>query len=114
VTEVVAYVTVGPEAFDRSLIDAIRDGLVDAVAFFSPSAFQEFQKLMGPDLLVKYDSRRVVLAAVGPVTSRVIRAAGLPVAIEADEATTASLVAGLERYFAALETKRDSRGTQAR
>jgi uroporphyrinogen-III synthase len=114
VTEVVAYVTVGPEAFDRSLIDAIRDGLVDAVAFFSPSAFQEFQKLMGPDLLVKDDSRRVALAAIGPVTARVIRAAGLPVAIEADEATTASLVAGLERHFTALETKRDSHGTPAR
>jgi uroporphyrinogen-III synthase len=111
VTEVVAYVTAGPEAFDRSLIDAIRDGLVDAVAFFSPSAFQEFQKLMGSDLLVKYDSRRVALAAVGPVTAGAIRGAGLPVAIEADEATTASLVAGLERHFTALETKRDSRGT---
>jgi uroporphyrinogen III methyltransferase / synthase len=114
VTEVIAYVTVGPEAFDRSLIDAIRDGLVDAVAFFSPSAFQEFQKLMGSDLLVKYDSRRVALAAVGPVTAGAIRAGGLPVAIEADEATTASLIAGLERHFTALETKHDSRGTPAR
>lgn len=113
VTEVTAYVTAGPEAFDRSLIDAIRDGLVDAVTFFSPSAFHEFQKLMGPDLLVKYDSR-VALAAVGPVTAGAIRGAGLPVAIEADEATTASLVAGLERHFTALETKRDSRGTPAR
>ena len=113
VREVVAYITVGPEAFDRSLIDAIRDGLVDAVAFFSPSAFREFQKLMGPDLLVKYDSR-VALAAVGPVTAGVIRGAGLPVAIEADEATTASLVAGLERHFTALESKRDSRRTPAR
>jgi uroporphyrinogen III methyltransferase/synthase len=113
VTEVTAYVTAGPEAFDPSLIDAIRDGLVDAVAFFSPSAFQEFKKLMGPDLRIKYDSRRVALAAVGPMTAGAIRAAGLPVAIEADEATTASLVAGLERHFTALETKRDSRGTPA-
>ena len=112
VTEVIAYVTAGPEAFDRSLIDAIRDGLVDAVAFFSPSAFQEFQKLMGPDLLGKHNSR-LALAAVGPVTAGAIRAGGLPVAIEADEATTASLIAGLERHFTALETERDSRGTPA-
>lgn len=113
VTEVTAYVTAGPEAFDRALIDAIRDGLVDAVAFFSPSAFHEFKKLMGPDLVGTRNSRRVALAAVGPVTARAIRGAGLPVAIEADEATTASLVAGLERHFTALETKRDSRGTPA-
>jgi uroporphyrinogen III methyltransferase / synthase len=113
VTEVIAYVTAGPEAFDRSLIEAIRDGRIDAVAFFSPSAFREFQKLMGPDLLVKYDSR-VALAAVGPVTAGAIRGAGLPVAIEADEATTASLVAGLERHFSALENKGGSRRTPAR
>ena len=113
VTEVTAYITVGPEAFDCGLIDAIRDGLVDAVAFFSPSAVREFKKLMGPDLLGKHNSR-LALAAVGPVTAEAIRVAGLPVAIEADEATTASLVAGLERYFSALETKRGSRGTPAR
>jgi uroporphyrinogen III methyltransferase/synthase len=113
VTEVIAYVTAGPEAFDRSLIEAIRDGQVDAVAFFSPSAFREFQKLMGPNLLVKYDSL-VALAAVGPVTAGAIRGAGLPVAIEADEATMASLVAGLERHFSALESKSGSGRTPAR
>ena len=113
VTEVVAYVTVGPEAFDRSLIDAICDGLVDAVAFFSPSAFREFQKLMGPDLLAKHNSR-LALAAVGPVTAGAIRSTGLPVAIEANEATTASLVAGLERHFSALESKSGRRRTPAR
>jgi uroporphyrinogen III methyltransferase/synthase len=113
VTEVTAYVTAGPEAFDRSLIDAIRDGLVDAVAFFSPSAVHEFQKLMGPDLLGKQNSR-VALAAVGPVTAGAIRVAGLPVAIEADEATTASLVAGLEGHFSALESKSGRRRTPAR
>jgi len=112
VREVVAYVTAGPEALDRSLLDAIRDGLVDAVTFFSPSAFHEFQKLMGPDLLVKYDSR-LALAAVGPVTAGAIRGAGLPVAIEADEATTTSLVAGLERHFSALESKSGSHRTPA-
>jgi uroporphyrinogen III methyltransferase/synthase len=112
VREVVAYVTAGPEALDRSLLDAIRDGLVDAVTFFSPSAFQEFQKLMGPDLLGKHNSP-LALAAVGPVTAGAIRGAGLPVAIEADEATTASLVAGLERHFSALESKSGSHRTPA-
>ena len=112
VTEVIAYVTAGPEAFDRSLIEAIRDGEVDAVTFFSPSAFQEFQKLMGPDFLLKNDSR-AVFAAVGPVTAGAIRSVGVPVAIEADEATSASLVAGLERHFSALESKTRSRRTHA-
>jgi uroporphyrinogen III methyltransferase / synthase len=100
VTEVIAYLTAGPEGLDRSLIEAMQDGRVDAVTFFSPSAFREFQKLMGSDLAVKFDWK-VALAAVGPVTAGSIREAGLPVAIEADEATTASLVKALESFFGA-------------
>jgi uroporphyrinogen-III synthase len=98
VTEVVAYRTAGPETFDHGLIEAIRRGQADAVTFFSPSAFREFQNLVGPDALTKWNSG-VAFAAVGPVTAEAIRGAGLPVAIEADEATTASLVAALERHF---------------
>jgi uroporphyrinogen-III synthase len=105
VTEVVAYRTAGPEVLERGIIDTIRSGQADAVTFFSPSAFHEFQKAVGPDALSKLDSR-VAFAAVGPVTAEAIRGAGLPVAIEAEEATTASLVAALERHFAVLEVKR--------
>jgi uroporphyrinogen-III synthase len=113
VTEVVAYRTAGPETFDRSLIEAIGSGQADAVTFFSPSAFREFQNLMGPDVLAKWNSR-VAFAAVGPVTAEAIRVAGLPVAIEADEATTASLVAALERHFSVLEIKAGRPRTGAR
>lgn len=106
VTEVVAYRTAGPEALDRSLVEAVRAGQVDAITFFSPSAFHEFQKLANEGLA--QPGSNVALAAVGPVTAEAILSAGLPVAIEADEATTGSLVAALVRHFAASET---SRGT---
>ncbi|PYU29348.1 MAG: hypothetical protein DMG31_17885 [Acidobacteria bacterium] len=112
VTEVIAYRTAGPEALDRSLIEAIHRGQSDVVTFFSPSALREFQNLVGPEVLAKWNSR-VAFAAVGPVTAEAIRRAGLPVAIEADEATTASLVAALERYFSVLETKRGRSRTRA-
>jgi uroporphyrinogen III methyltransferase / synthase len=104
VTEVVAYRTAAAEAVDASLIEAIRKGRADAVTFFSPSAFREFQNLMGPGALAELESR-TTFAAVGAVTAEAIRGAGLPVAIEADQATTASLVAALERHFSTLETK---------
>ena len=105
VTEVVAYRTAGPETFDRSLIDSMLNGQADAVTFFSPSAFHEFQRLIGPEGLAKWSSG-VAFAAVGPVTAKAIRGAGLPVAVEADEATAYSLVAALERHFLAPEIKR--------
>jgi len=104
-TEVIAYRTAGPERVDATLMAAIRNGQADAVTFFSPSAFREFQNLMGLDVLAKWNVR-AALAAVGPVTAEAMRGAGLPVAIEADEATTDSLVAALERHFAVIETGR--------
>jgi uroporphyrinogen-III synthase len=82
----------------------MRSGQADVVTFFSPSALREFQNLVGPEVLAKWNPR-VVFAAVGPVTAEAIRGAGLPVAIEADEATTASLVAALERHFSVLENQ---------
>ena len=100
VTEVVAYRTVGPGSLDHDLIAAIRAGQADAVTFFSPSAFREFQNLLGADALATWDPR-VVFAAVGRVTAEAIRAANLPVAVQAEESTTASLIEGLENYFAA-------------
>ena len=99
VTEVIAYRTAGPESFDHDLIAAVRAGQADAVTFFSPSAFREFQNLLGADALASWDSR-VAFAAVGRVTAEAIRAANLPVAVQAEEATAASLVEGLENYFA--------------
>jgi uroporphyrinogen-III synthase len=102
VTEVIAYRTTGPESVDAPLVEAICGGKADAITFFSPSAFREFQNLAGAGVPAGWNSR-VALAAVGPVTAQAIRAAGWPLAIEADEATTASLVAALERYFAATD-----------
>jgi uroporphyrinogen-III synthase len=99
VTEVIAYRTVGPGSLDHDLIASIRAGQADAVTFFSPSAFREFQNLLGAEALAGWDSR-VAFAAVGRVTAEAIRAANLPVAVEAEEATTASLIEGLENYFA--------------
>jgi uroporphyrinogen III methyltransferase / synthase len=102
VTEVVAYRTAGPKALDTTVIGAILSGQVDAITFFSPSAFREFQNLTGDETLRRL-APQVTFVAVGPVTAEAIRGSGLPVVIEADQATTASLVATLERHFSAPE-----------
>jgi uroporphyrinogen-III synthase len=44
---------------------------------------------------------KAALVAVGPVTAAALRNAGLPVAIEASEATTESMVAAIQKYFSA-------------
>ena len=47
VTEVVAYRTAEPESIDGAILDALRRGEADAIAFFSPSAFRNFEHVVG-------------------------------------------------------------------
>ena len=105
VTEVVAYRTAEAESLDAALLEVIRRGGADAVTFFSPSAFEHFARVLGSQAL-RETGARVAFAAVGPVTAAAIREAGLPVAVEAREATAPSLVAALERYFAPREAEK--------
>jgi uroporphyrinogen III methyltransferase / synthase len=113
VTEVIAYRTAGPESFDRNLIETIRAGQADGITFFSPSAFREFQNLMGDEILGRLEPQ-LAFVAVGPVTAEAIRDARMRVVIEADQATTASVVAALERHFSAPDIKLPERRPQNR
>jgi uroporphyrinogen-III synthase len=104
VTEVVAYRTAAPESMDRSLLDAICHGEVDAVIFFSPSAVEQFVAAMGSETLEQI-GERMALAAVGPVTASALLAAGALAVVEAPAATAASVVAALERHFICVGSK---------
>lgn len=99
VTEVVAYRTAAPESVDGSIVERICRGEVDAVIFFSPSAVEEFVRVVGSEALGQIGAR-VTLTAVGPVTADAIRAAGVRSPVEAAAATSASVVETLEQHFA--------------
>ena len=99
VTAVVAYRTAMPETLDAAVLETIRHGDADAVAFFSPSAFHHFASALGIDG-VRELRGRVAFAAIGPTTASAMRGAGVPVAVEATDANADSLVAALQRYFA--------------
>jgi len=98
VTDVVAYHTAETENVDPAVRAALLGGEADAVTFFSPSAFHNFARVLGDSALHEIGTR-LAFAAVGPVTAAAIRGADLVVAVEAAEATSASLAAALERYF---------------
>ena len=66
---------------------ALAEGAVDLVTFTSASAVRGFVEAVGPAL-----ASRVPAASIGPITSEAARAAGIPVAIEAAEATIPGLV----------------------
>jgi uroporphyrinogen III methyltransferase/synthase len=98
VTDVVAYANARPEEISGPAFEALLRGEADAITFFSPSAFRHFSSLLGSKALRRLTAR-VALAAVGPATAEAIRQAGLPVAVQAAQATAGSLVAALERHF---------------
>jgi uroporphyrinogen-III synthase len=98
VTEIVAYHTGGVGAAEPGVIEAIREARVDVVSFFSPSAVENLSAELGAAVLSRL-AARAALAAVGPVTASALRKAGLPVAIEAPEATAESMASAIANYF---------------
>jgi len=98
VTEVVAYHTGGVGAAEPGVMEAMREARVDVVSFFSPSAVENLRCELGAEVLSRLEAR-AALAAVGPVTAAALREAGLPVAIQAEEATAESMAAAIAKYF---------------
>jgi uroporphyrinogen-III synthase len=98
VTEVLAYHTGGINAADPAVLQALREARVDVVSFFSPSAVENLRGELGPEVFSRL-AEQAALAAVGPVTAASLRKAGLPVSIEASEATADSMATAIQDYF---------------
>lgn len=92
-----AYRTVIPAASVDELRRLMRENPPDAITFTSASTAQNFCALLEAAEVVLPE--RVVLASIGPVTSAAMRELGLRVAVEAREATVASLVDGLVAFY---------------
>ncbi len=98
VTEVIAYHTSGSGAADPGVIESVRAAQVDVVSFFSPSAVVNLRGILGTEAFSRLGAR-AAMAAVGQVTAEALRRAGVPVAIEAREATAESVADAIARYF---------------
>jgi uroporphyrinogen-III synthase len=98
VTEAVAYHTGGIGPSEPGVLEAVRDARVDVVSFFSPSAVENLRAELGAEVMSRLGAR-AAFAAVGPVTAAALRKAGLPVAIEASEATAESVATAIVKHF---------------
>lgn len=101
VTEAVVYLTGGSSEVVPEVLQQVREGKIDAILFFSPSAVKNVRALLGAEVMQRFGTR-VAFAAVGPVTATALRNAGLPVTIEAEKATTEAAVQAIVKYFASL------------
>jgi uroporphyrinogen III methyltransferase/synthase len=90
------YRTVPAMDDGATLAREILAGRVDAVTFTSSSTVQSFARAVGAEAA---RSDRYAAAVIGPVTAATAREYGLPVAIEAEEYTTAGVIDALVRHF---------------
>lgn len=98
VTEVIAYRTAPPESPDSEIASAFVEGRVDAIVFASPSAFHNLAGFLGAGEVKKL-SETAQFAAIGPTTANAMRAAGVRVEIEAEEASAAGLADAIAKHF---------------
>jgi uroporphyrinogen-III synthase len=98
VVDIVAYRTVVPASLENSVAQAIRQGDVDVITLFSPSAYKNLADEIGLETLRRH-SGKILLASIGPTTSSAIREDGLPVAIEAPSSSAAALCSAIADYF---------------
>jgi uroporphyrinogen III methyltransferase / synthase len=103
VTEVIAYRTVRPTESDRDSLKRIVAGETDAILFFSPSAVQHFSELVGAEKLREIQDR-LAITAVGPVTAKTLREAGVERIVDASDTTAAAVIDALKKHFAAAKT----------
>ena len=99
VSEVVAYKTIRPSEQEARQFERIVHQGAAAVLFFSPSAVHHFQEMVGPETF-RSISLNAALVAVGPVTERALREAGVTRIIAAADTTALAVVAALSEYFA--------------
>lgn len=102
VTEVIAYRTVRQSESDQDSVKKIVAGGADAILFFSPSAVQHFAELVGAEKL-RTIRDRLAITAVGPVTAKALREAGVERIVVAVDTTAASVIDALEKHFAAAK-----------
>jgi uroporphyrinogen III methyltransferase/synthase len=98
VLDVVAYRTMPAVAAEVTVLEKVRAGNVDVVAFASPSAFHHLAEELGIDGM-RAISQAAAFAAIGPVTAKAIREDGCDVVIEAEESTGEGLVRAIVGHF---------------
>ena len=96
---VVVYRTVPAEP-DAEVVERLRSGEVDAVTFTSGSTVRHFvERLAEAGLDPAEQMARLVVASIGPVTTKALEKRGFSADVEAAEATMESLAAALAEHY---------------
>jgi uroporphyrinogen-III synthase len=98
VYEVTAYRTLRPETLDPEILAGLRRAEIAAVVFASPSAFHNLAEFVPHAELARL-SNQVQFAAIGSTTARALREAGIRVAVESNDSSSAGLADAIAKYY---------------
>jgi uroporphyrinogen III methyltransferase / synthase len=102
ITEVIAYRTLKPTESDQTIFDEIANGEADAILFFSPSAVEHFGQTFG-NRGFRALQDNVAITAVGPVTAKALKEAGVQRVVVSSDTTVTSVIDALEKHFTAAK-----------
>jgi uroporphyrinogen III methyltransferase/synthase len=100
VTEVIAYRTIRPAEDEIAKYASEIERGADAILFFSPSAVRHLQDIVGAAKFVIL-SRAAAFTAIGPVTEKALRAAGVQRIISAKDTQVMAVIDALIDFFSA-------------
>ncbi len=92
-----AYRTILPETGKQALIERLKEGSLDVIAFTASSTVKNFMELMGEDC--KDELTKIAIACIGPITAQTAQDLGLKVDVVPTDYTIESLVQAIEDFY---------------
>ncbi len=105
VDQIAVYSQFDTPHLDPLVLDALQKGEVDWLTFTSSNIARSILGRLGDDARRHVHAGRIRIATISPTTSQAVQQMGLPVAVEAVEATTAGLIAALVAQARPMSTQ---------
>ena len=104
VVDLIAYRTLETQTGDNKLPDIVRQGEMDAIVFYSPSAVHHFLDILRSEQ-TEMAKRKALFVAIGPVTAAALRESGVERIAQAADTATGAVLEALSGAFGSAAPK---------
>ena len=104
VVDLIAYRTLETQTEENKLPDIVRQGEMDAIVFYSPSAVHRFLDILRSEQ-TEIAKRKTLFVAIGPVTAAALRESGVKRIAQAADTATGAVLEALSGAFGSAAPK---------
>ena len=104
VVDLIAYHTLETQTEENKLPDIVRQGEMDAIVFYSPSAVHRFLDILRSEQ-TEMAKRKTLFVAIGPVTAAALRESGVKRIAQAADTATGAVLEALSGAFGSAAPK---------